>query len=153
MTKSGITHRIGPISLKCADTDAACPGSGQERIGFCDGLKEISIGGIHEAGGPTLPTLDCEVQRIRPGWSGQRHRHTHAVVYHVVDGAGCTEIGDGLVEWERGDTFVVPLWTWHRHRNDRKEPAVLFSMTDRPVMQSLGFHREQVEGGSAVITR
>lgn len=95
-------------------------------------------------GGPTLLTVDCEIQRLRPGFSGQRKRHTHAVIYHVLEGSGATTIGDTTFEWNEGDTFVVPLWTWRAHANSSSRPATLFSISDKPVMASLGFAREEV---------
>jgi len=94
-------------------------------------------------GGPTLLTVDCEIQRLRKGFKGVRKRHTHAVVYHVLEGSGATEVGDRTIEWSAGDTFLVPLWTWRRHRNTGNGPALLFSISDRPVMASLGFDREE----------
>ena len=97
-------------------------------------------------GGPTLGTIDCELQALRPGFAGRAHRHTHATVYHVVAGAGTSTIGDTRLAWRAGDSFVVPLWSWHRHANDCGEPAILFSISDKPVMQSLGFDREEEEG-------
>ena len=98
------------------------------------------------SGGPTLLTVDCEIERLRPGWSGKRHRHTHAVVYHVLQGSGVSQVGETRLEWHAGDTFIVPLWTWHAHENKSGEPAVLFSINDRPVMASLGFDREEAAG-------
>ena len=98
------------------------------------------------SGGPTLLTVDCEIERLRPGWSGKRHRHTHAVVYHVLQGSGVSQVGETRFEWHAGDTFIVPLWTWHAHENKSGEPAVLFSINDRPVMASLGFDREEAAG-------
>ncbi|MGE5538033.1 MAG: cupin domain-containing protein [Gemmatimonas sp.] len=94
-------------------------------------------------GGPTLLTVDCEIQRLRRGFSGVRKRHTHAVVYHALEGSGATEIGDRTIEWRAGDTFLVPLWTWRAHRNTGSGPALLFSISDKPVMASLGFDREE----------
>jgi gentisate 1,2-dioxygenase len=96
------------------------------------------------AGGPTLLTMDCELQRLRPGFAGKRTRHTHAIVYHVLEGSGATEIGDTTIEWREGDTFLVPLWTWRAHRAASGRPALLFSITDKPVMAALGFDREEI---------
>ena len=96
-------------------------------------------------GGPTLATIDCELQRLRPGFAGRAHRHTHAAVYHVVSGKGTSVIGDTSLAWHAGDSFVVPVWSWHRHANDGSEPAVLFSISDAPVMRSLGFDREETQ--------
>jgi gentisate 1,2-dioxygenase len=36
---------------------------------------------------------------------------------------------------------VVPSWAWHEHASAGGE-AVLFSFTDRPVVEAFGFYRE-----------
>jgi gentisate 1,2-dioxygenase len=94
-------------------------------------------------GGPTLPTMACEIQMIRPGERGRAHRHTHTVVYHAFKGGGTTWIGDQRFDWEQGDSFVLPLWSWHAHENNSQEPAILFSINDRPAIEALGFFREE----------
>jgi gentisate 1,2-dioxygenase len=39
---------------------------------------------------------------------------------------------------------VVPLWSWHSHQNRSKdEEAILFSMSDIPVMEALQLYREE----------
>jgi 1-hydroxy-2-naphthoate dioxygenase len=93
-------------------------------------------------GGPTLMTVDCEMQLLRPHWSGASHRHTHAAIYHVVEGEGVSTVGEARIEWGPGDTFVVPIWARHAHENRSSAPAVLFSISDKPVMKALGFDRE-----------
>jgi gentisate 1,2-dioxygenase len=100
-------------------------------------------------GGPTLPTLGCEIQMIRPGEKGRAHRHTHTVVYYAFKGSGSTWIGDQRFDWEQGDSFVVPLWSWHAHANNSRDPAVLFSINDRPAMEALGFFLEEARDGDA----
>lgn len=94
-------------------------------------------------GGPTLPTISCEIQLLAPKKSYGRHRHTHAAIYHVFEGEGATTIGEERFDWQKGDTFAVPLWTWHAHENTTAKPAILFSINDQPVMQSLGFWRQE----------
>jgi 1-hydroxy-2-naphthoate dioxygenase len=94
-------------------------------------------------GGSTLPTMNCEVQMFRPGEKGRSHRHTYTVVYHAFRGSGTTWIGDQKFDWEQGDSFVVPLWNWHAHENQSREPAILFSINDRPAIEALGFFREE----------
>jgi len=34
------------------------------------------------------------------------------------------------------------LWNWHAHENRAREPAILFSINDRPALDALGFYRE-----------
>ena len=57
-------------------------------------------------GGPTLPTMSCEIQLLRPAEKYGTHRHTHAVIYHVFQGRGRTVIDNEVFDWEQGDTFV-----------------------------------------------
>lgn len=96
-------------------------------------------------GGPTLPCMSCEIQMIRPGEKTRCHRHTSTTVYHVFRGRGVTVIGDKRMEWEEGDSFVLPLWSWHYHEDRFKEPAILFSINDRPAVEALGFYREEAK--------
>lgn len=97
-------------------------------------------------GGSTLPTMNCEIQMFRPGEKGGSHRHTYTAIYHAFRGTGTTWIGDQKFDWEQGDSFVVPLWNWHRHENRSREPAILFSINDRPAIEALGFFREETRG-------
>lgn len=94
-------------------------------------------------GGPTLRTFGCEIQMIRPGEKTKFHRHTSSVIYHAFRGSGCTTAGEQRLEWTQGDCITVPLWQWHRHENPSKQEAVLFSITDRPMKEALGFYFEE----------
>ena len=94
-------------------------------------------------GGPTLPTMSCDIQMLRPGERGRTHRHTYTVICHAFRGSGTTRIGEQRFEWQQGDSFVVPLWNWHAHENTSREPALLFSINDRPAIEALGFFREE----------
>lgn len=94
-------------------------------------------------GGYTLATMSCEVQSLRSGEETLAHRHTSTALYHVFRGKGRTAVGEGWLEWEKGDSFVIPLWQWHRHENNGADEAVLFSLNDRPVMESLALYREE----------
>lgn len=97
-------------------------------------------------GGPTMPTIGCRLQLLRPGERTRRHRHTSCSICHVVRGQGTTMVGDTRLEWSKGDVFVVPNWSWHGHENGSgSEDAVLFSMTDIPIYQAFGLYREQGE--------
>ena len=82
-------------------------------------------------GGPTLPTLSCWIQLLRPGEHTKKHRHTSSAVYFVVGGEGTTIVGDKALEWTKNDCFAVPNWAWHEHVNRSKsEEALLFSVND-----------------------
>jgi gentisate 1,2-dioxygenase len=100
-------------------------------------------------GGPTMPTIGCWVQWLAPGETTKTHRHTSSTIYHVVQGEGVTTVGmsKGVGEdltWGAKDCFFVPSWRWHHFQNtSKKEPAIIFSVTDRPVLESLGLYREE----------
>jgi len=98
-------------------------------------------------GGPTLPTIGSWVQMLKPGESTKFHRHTAATAYHSIQGSGVTTVGktDGKkLEWGERDCWFVPPWQWHKHENNSKsEPAIMFSLTDRPSVEALGFFRTE----------
>ena len=97
-------------------------------------------------GGSTLPMISCAIQLLRPGLKTKAHRHTSIGQYHVVQGSGVTRVGDVELQWGRRDFFVVPPWSWHSHENLGSEDAILFSMSDAPLLKPFGFYREEIEG-------
>jgi gentisate 1,2-dioxygenase len=100
-------------------------------------------------GGPTLPTMSCRIQMLRPGERTKTHRHTSTSIYHAFRGSGTTIINGEPFNWEKGDSFVVPLWSWHEHTNrSSTEEAILFSMHDEPILKAFGLYREEEQQGS-----
>jgi gentisate 1,2-dioxygenase len=57
----------------------------------------------------------------------------------VVQGAGATTVDGERFEWRRGDVIAAPAWRPHFHQ--ASDDALLFRVTDEPVMRRLGFHR------------
>jgi gentisate 1,2-dioxygenase len=99
-------------------------------------------------GGYTYPTMSCEIQLFEPSCITHAHRHTSTAVYHVFKGRGRTAVGESYIEWQKGDSFVIPLWQWHSHENPFNEEAILFSINDRPVMETLQLYREEFSNGN-----
>ena len=96
-------------------------------------------------GGATLPTMSCRVQMLRPGEKTQSHRHTSTSIYHAFRGSGTTVINGEPFHWQKGDTFIIPLWSWHEHANaSGTDNAILFSMHDEPILRAFGLYREEV---------
>ena len=93
-------------------------------------------------GGPTLPTMAAYLQLVRRGEHTKAHRHVASTVYHVAEGGGFSVIHGQRFDWTEGDTFVVPAWAWHEHASEQGE-AVLFSFSDRPILQAFALDREQ----------
>ncbi|MDE2837903.1 MAG: cupin domain-containing protein [Chloroflexota bacterium] len=94
-------------------------------------------------GGHSMPTLALKLQRLAPGSHTEAHRHTSSVVYHVAKGEGYSIIDGKRLDWSRADTFVLPPWALHEHGTDSSEDAVLFSMSDLPVIEAIGLYREE----------
>jgi gentisate 1,2-dioxygenase len=94
-------------------------------------------------GGSTMTTIQCAVQLLPANEETQSHRHTSTVMYHVFRGQGATQIGEQRFEWQKGDTFVVPLWYAHRHMNSSADDAILFTMSDAPALKALDLYREE----------
>ena len=63
--------------------------------------------------------------------------------FFVIEGAGATEIAGRRFDWERNDIFVVPNFLWRRHLNTGKSDAVLYSVSDAPLMEKVGQYRVQ----------
>ncbi|HEX9444464.1 MAG TPA: cupin domain-containing protein [Candidatus Binatia bacterium] len=132
-----------PYVYRWEDTERALQNAGERPGDPCDGIVLEYVNPL--TGGPTLPTFSCAIQMLRPGEKTLAHRHTSSTIYHVFKGAGTSVIGDALYDWEEGDSFVAPLWHPHRHENRHDRPAILFTMTDRPLMEALGWYRERRE--------
>jgi gentisate 1,2-dioxygenase len=95
-------------------------------------------------GGHVTPTIGCAIQLLRPGIHTQAHRHTSSAVYHVYRGRGHSVIDGSEYHWSEGDYFALPPRVMHEHANaSPSEPAILFSLTDVPVFESLALYREE----------
>jgi gentisate 1,2-dioxygenase len=98
-------------------------------------------------GGHTFLTMTCHLQMLQPGQETRFHRHTGTVLYHTVQGRGVTIIDKNSpveMQWDEHDSFSLPSWRWHAHKNlSQVEPAILFSVTDRPLLKMTGLHREE----------
>ena len=140
--KQDESHRRGvPYRYAWSDTYKALKtmtGSDRDRH---DGTLLRYINPV--TGGFTYPTMSCEIQLLKAKEKTDPHRHTSTALYHVVKGRGRTAVGEGYLEWKKGDSFVVPLWQWHAHENDSNDEAIFFSINDRPVMESLQLYREE----------
>jgi gentisate 1,2-dioxygenase len=94
---------------------------------------------------PDLPTLGCELMRLGTGTATALHRRTSVAMIHVVQGQGRTVFDTGEpLEWNKGDTLSIPAWRWHRHEACSGADAILFRMTDRPLLQALKLYREEI---------
>jgi gentisate 1,2-dioxygenase len=112
----------------------------------CSPFDGVALEYVNPRGGHTMPTMSCGVQMLRPGEATRTHRHNCSVIYHAFRGSGRTVIDGENFDWDEGDCFVVPLWSWHSHRNSsRQNESIMFSVSDRPVVEALKLYREESE--------
>ena len=97
-------------------------------------------------GGWTMPTIGTCLQLIPKGFATAPYRSTDGTVYSVVEGHGTATIGGMPFAFGPRDHFVVP--SWHSLTIDAGEACVLFSFSDRPVHEALGFWREERIGAA-----
>lgn len=91
-------------------------------------------------GGWALPTMGAQLSLLPKGFKGESYRSTDSTVFVCLEGKGTTRIGDQTYEWGPRDLFVVPSWKPHAHQAAAE--SVLFSISDRPAQEALGFWRE-----------
>ncbi len=91
----------------------------------------------------TLPTMACRLHRFAAGEETLSARQTANIIYHVVTGKGRTRGGDVTLDWEQGDIFVMPGWTWHDHHVAAEDGAILFSVSDEPILKHFGLMRRE----------
>ena len=108
-----------------------------------DGVKLRYVNPL--TGGSPMPTMATFMQRLPAGFSGKPWRQTDGAVYSVVEGQGEVVVEHGGAQWRQSfsprDHFVIP--SWHTARFASGPGCVLFSFSDRPVHQALGFHQEE----------
>lgn len=92
--------------------------------------------------GAVAPSLDCYLLQCASGRSTRPYRSTSNAVCVVARGQGHSRIGDTVIEWRRNDVFSLPHWNWISHTAATGD-AMLFLMTDREWLASLGYLREE----------
>lgn len=88
---------------------------------------------------PTMPTMGLHVHRMESGSKTRAFREVANSVFVVMEGSGTSRIDGKEIEWSFGDTFVAPCWTAIEH--EASEDAMVFSMSDRPLMQFANYYR------------
>ena len=105
----------------------------------CHGLKMRYINPV--TGDWAMPTIGTFLQLLPKGFKSRPYQSTDGTVFCVIEGCGRSVVGDATFEWEAKDIFVVPSWA--RYRLEADDEAVLFSYSDRPVQEKLGFWRQR----------
>lgn len=93
--------------------------------------------------GPTFPTMNTAIRMV-PGKSRLEARHrTENIIFITMEGSVTFHLPDSQTFYtEPFDVTAIPPWVPYGITNSAKDPAVLFSNSDRPLFQKLGFYRE-----------
>jgi gentisate 1,2-dioxygenase len=94
-------------------------------------------------GASVFPTLDYRAILLPHGDETRFKRETCGTLYQVIEGSGTTEIAGRAFDWEENDVFVVPGFTWRRHLNHSPRDAVLYAVSDMPLLDKIGQYRAQ----------
>ena len=113
--------------------DAAAPeADGSRLLRYVDG----------DSRGAVMPTLDCYLLGCEQGRATRPYRSTSNAVCVVAQGQGSSQVGGTSLHWKRNDVFTLPHWNWISHTAGAGG-AVIFLMTDRELLASLGYLRDE----------
>jgi gentisate 1,2-dioxygenase len=94
-------------------------------------------------GGSVFPTLSYRAQLLRSGQTTAPFRQAASQLYFVLEGEGHTEVNGERLTWQKNDFVIVPGHDWRSHTVTGGGDAILYSVTDAPVMEALGMYRAQ----------
>lgn len=122
-------ERVRPILDRLAKTDDIDPYHGF-RIRYANPFN----------GGWSMPTMGAHLSLLPKGFKGEPYRSTDGTIFACLEGKGQTMVDGEVLEWGPRDVFVIPSWKQYSHKADAQ--SVLFSISDRPMQESLGIWRE-----------
>src|SRR5262249_40667949 len=109
-----------------------------------DPYEGVGLRFVNPATGASLfPTLDYAAQLLRPGEATRLKRETDSTLCIVIEGEGVSEIAGQRFDWQANDIFVVPGFAWRRHINNSGRDAVLYTVSDAPLVEKIGQYRAQ----------
>ena len=92
-----------------------------------------------ELGNPALKTMGLHMMQLAAGLQTAPVQTTANNAYTVIRGEGRTIVEGETFDWRRGDVIAAPAWRPHHHV--AASEAILFRVTDTPVMAALGLLR------------
>lgn len=97
-------------------------------------------------GRDVLPTIRCEMHRIRSGAHTRTKREVGSSVIQVFDGQGSVTVGEHQWEVKRGDMFVIPSWQPFTAICAADHASLdLFRFSDTPIVEAVHAYREQFD--------
>lgn len=88
-----------------------------------------------------IRSMGAYLQMLPAGFRGETYRETDGAVFCVVEGSVRLSIDGTVTTLGHHDVCVVPGWAWRSFETD--ERCILFSFSDRPLQEHLGFWRSE----------
>jgi gentisate 1,2-dioxygenase len=92
-----------------------------------------------------LPALDCHLTQFPAKRQSMMTRSTSSAVMVVVEGEGHSVIGGVTHHWQANDVVSIPHWQWVQHCANSPTDAIVFMVTDKPLLNMLGYFREELQ--------
>ena len=125
------SHGLEPITSR---------GATAMRIPSGDALGSGRDSKTVEIAKDVMPTIGLHLIRQPKGGRVDMPKTTTNHIYAVSSGKARFTVDDGFVETlDRGDLIAVPCW--HAHSIEALEDAVVFQVSDEPIMTKLGLAR------------
>lgn len=94
--------------------------------------------------GPAFPSMNNCLRLINGKSKVEAMHRTENIIFITLEGQVTFRLPDNKTFTTKpDDVTAIPSWVPYSIDNDDKEPAVLFSQSDRPLFQALGFYREE----------
>ncbi|MEX2494608.1 MAG: cupin domain-containing protein, partial [Woeseia sp.] len=97
--------------------------------------------------GPAFPSMSNCLRLIEERSAVEARHRTENIVFITMEGSVTFKLPDKTFTTEPNDVTAIPSWLPYSIVNSEREPAVLFSQSDRPLFEALGFYREEEAGG------
>lgn len=137
--------------FKGAAIRAALEGLKDQKGDPFEGIKLQIVNPV--TGKPVYPTLDYAAQLLRPGEETQFKRETSSAYALVIAGKGFSEIGGEKYDWEENDVMAIPNFLWRRHVNTGSEDAIIYTTSDKSLLENIGQYRAQGKAADGSIVQ
>ena len=88
-----------------------------------------------------FPTMAAFMQLLPKGFDGRPYRTTENTVFNVAEGSGRVTISGQAFDFTQHDVFVAPSWCEYALKAN--EECAIFTYTDRPAQEAMGFLRDE----------
>jgi len=118
------------------------------------GLSEAGSGNLRDGvlleyvnpltSGPAFASMNASLRLINGRTSLEAWFRTENIIFITMEGSVTFTLPDNVkYVTEPHDVVAIPSWVPYAISNSDKEPAVLFSQSDRPLFKKLEFYRER----------